>query len=52
MDKLDKGSTVEMGRLGGKTRAAHMTAKQRSEQARKAAKARWTKKKEHPDSAP
>jgi hypothetical protein len=31
------------GAKGGKTRAANMTAKQRSDSARKAAKARWAK---------
>ena len=40
---------VKMGRKGGKiggsTRAANMTAKQRSESARKAVQARWAKKK-------
>lgn len=33
----------ELGRKGGKARAAKMTAKQRSEIARKAAEARWQK---------
>jgi hypothetical protein len=40
-------AAVELGRLGGKkggaARAANMTAKQRSEAARKAAQARWAK---------
>jgi hypothetical protein len=33
------------GASGGRTRAANMTAEQRSEAARKAVKARWAKKK-------
>jgi hypothetical protein len=42
---------VEMGRqggqIGGAARAANMTAKQRSESARKAVQARWAKKKKN-----
>ena len=42
-------AAVALGRLGGKkggkARAAKMTAKERSEAARKAAQARWAKKK-------
>jgi hypothetical protein len=34
---------TELARAGGKARAAKMTAKQRSESARKAARARWGK---------
>lgn len=34
----------EMGRLGGLARAKKLTAKQRSESAKKAARARWKKK--------
>ncbi len=41
-------AAVELGRRGGmkggKARAAKMTAEERSESARKAAKARWAKK--------
>ncbi len=41
-------AAVELGRLGGlkggKARAAKLSAKKRKEIARKAAKARWTKK--------
>lgn len=33
------------GKLGGRVRAANMTAEQRSENARKAVQARWAKKK-------
>jgi hypothetical protein len=35
----------ELGRRGGKARAKAMTAKQRSESARKAVLARWAKRK-------
>ena len=42
-------AAVELGRLGGlkggKARAANMTAKERSESAKKAAQARWAKEK-------
>jgi hypothetical protein len=34
-------AAVALGRMGGKARAAGMTAKKRSEIARRAAKARW-----------
>jgi len=34
-------AAVELGRLGGKARAAGMSAKKRKEIAKKAAKARW-----------
>jgi hypothetical protein len=34
-------AAVALGRMGGKARAAGMTAKKRSEIAKKAAKARW-----------
>jgi hypothetical protein len=37
-------AAVALGRKGGAARAAGMTAKKRSEIAKKAAKARWTKK--------
>ena len=37
--------TKDAGRIGGKRRAARMTAKQRSEAARKAVRARWAKAK-------
>ncbi len=36
-------AAVELGRKGGQARAAKMTPEQRSEIARNAAKARWTK---------
>jgi hypothetical protein len=36
-------AAVALGRLGGKARAAGMTAKKRSEIAKKAAKSRWDK---------
>ena len=36
-------AAVELGRKGGKARAKRMSAHQRSEIARKAAKARWSK---------
>lgn len=36
-------AAVALGRMGGKARAAGMTAKKRSEIARKAAKTRWGK---------
>jgi hypothetical protein len=36
-------AAVALGRMGGKARAAGMTAKKRSEIARKAAKGRWGK---------
>jgi hypothetical protein len=43
-------AAVELGRRGGlkggKARAAKMTAAERSESARKAAKARWAKKRQ------
>ncbi len=38
------------GAKGGKTRAKNMTAKERSESARKAAKARWAKKRQQEES--
>ena len=41
-DGRDK-AAVELGRKGGKARARKLTDKQRSEIARKAAKARWEK---------
>jgi hypothetical protein len=36
-------AAVALGRMGGKARAAGMTAKRRSEIAKKAAKSRWQK---------
>ena len=36
---------AKFGKQGGKTRAKNMTVEQRAESARKAAKARWAKKK-------
>jgi hypothetical protein len=38
------------GSKGGKARAKNMTAKERSESARKAARARWAKKHQQDDS--
>ncbi len=38
------------GAKGGKARAANMTAKERSEAARKAARARWAKKRQREQS--
>ena len=37
------------GKIGGKQRAANLTAEQRSEQARKAVQARWAKRVKEPD---
>jgi hypothetical protein len=37
-------AAVALGKLGGKARAEKLTPEQRSEIARKAAKARWAKK--------
>jgi hypothetical protein len=37
-------AAVALGRMGGKARAAGMTAKKRSEIAKKAAKSRWSSK--------
>ena len=37
-------AAVALGRLGGKARAAGMSAKKRKDIAKKAAKARWSKK--------
>ena len=46
-------AAVALGRLGGlkggKARAANMTPKERSESAKKAAKARWAKKNKPPE---
>jgi hypothetical protein len=39
-------AAVALGRMGGKARAAGMTAKRRKEIAKKAAKKRWAKKPE------
>ena len=36
-------AAVALGRMGGRARAASMTAKRRSEIAKKAAKSRWSK---------
>ncbi len=48
-------AAVELGRRGGlkggKARAAKMTPEERSESARKAAKARWAKKKQQKESS-
>lgn len=38
----------EMARLGGKASAAKLTAEQRSQKARKAARARWRKRRKKP----
>ena len=47
-------AAVALGKLGGakggKARAAKMTAEERSESARKAAKARWVKKRQQDQS--
>jgi hypothetical protein len=43
---------VESGRKGGEARAANMSPKQRSESARKAAAARWSKNKPGPKRRP
>jgi hypothetical protein len=40
------------GRKGGKARAEKLTPEQRSEIARKAAKARWAKKRQQEEGAP
>jgi hypothetical protein len=39
-------AAVALGKLGGKARAEKLTPEQRSEIARKAAKARWAKKRQ------
>ena len=48
-------AAVELGRRGGKkggpARAAKMTPEERSESARKAAKARWAKKRQQDESS-
>jgi len=43
MDDGKNAAAVALGRMGGKARAAGMTAKKRSEIARNAAKTRWGK---------
>ena len=43
-DPLLASAAAEMGRKGGKKRAANMTPKRRAEIARKAAEKRWSKK--------
>ena len=46
IDKIDAGknpAAVELGRKGGKARAEKLTPEQRSEIARKAAEARWSR---------
>jgi RNase adaptor protein for sRNA GlmZ degradation len=40
-DEGKNAAAVALGRMGGKARAASMSAKQRKEIAKKAAKARW-----------
>lgn len=47
-DKVCNSAAVELGRLGGKARAAKLTKQERSESARKAAEARWNKEKKRP----
>ena len=47
--KKDQGA-VRLGKLGGKARAQKLTPEQRKESARKAAMARWAKKKNSPKS--
>jgi hypothetical protein len=44
MEAMDKTSTVETGRAGGKARAKKLTPEERSDSARKAAQARWAEK--------
>ena len=48
-------AAVELGKLGGskggKARARNMTKEERSESARKAAKARWAKKRQQEESS-
>ncbi len=48
-------AAVALGKLGGskggKARAANMTPEERSESARKAAKARWAKKRQQEESS-
>lgn len=41
---LNMPTSQQMGRLGGLARAKNLTPRQRSSQARKAAKARWAKR--------
>jgi hypothetical protein len=43
-DKAKDSAAVALGRKGGTARAKKLSAKQRSESARKASKARWGKK--------
>jgi hypothetical protein len=43
MDDGKNAAAVALGRMGGKARAAGMTAKKRKEIAKKAAKSRWSK---------
>ena len=45
MAREKKLTLSEFARIGGKARAKQLTKEQRSESARKAAKARWAKKK-------
>lgn len=42
---VTKSAASEFGRMGGKARVKNQTAKERSESASRAAKARWAKKK-------
>ena len=55
MAEKKNSAAVELGRRGGlkggKARAAKMTPEQRSESARKAAKARWEKKRREEESS-
>jgi len=46
MAKKKNPAAVELGRKGGKRSAERLTDEQRKEKARKAAQARWTKRKE------
>jgi hypothetical protein len=41
-------AAVELGRLGGKARAAKLSKKELSEQGRKAAETRWSREKKRP----
>jgi hypothetical protein len=46
MPKKKNEAAAALGRLGGKALAKKLTAQQRKESARKAAQARWAKKKD------
>ena len=46
MAKKKNAAAVELGRKGGKASAERLTDQQRKEKARKAAQARWTKRRQ------